>query len=1818
MPSSFKDENTDTKTPSLRAFGDIKATRRLIYDNALSAAQAIEPVQSKTHTLKLSNVSYMDPDDLPPSRHKQAILGGETLGRRLKGVWELSDNASGKVLDRREQIVGRVPHLNGLGTFTLNGNDYVLRHQERLEPGAFTRIKNNGELETHVNILPGKGVSHRYMLDPAKGVFQIKLGQSVMPLMPLLEAMGVSNKELQDSWGNELFAANAQANDAGALRKLKEKLLRPVEGEEEASGRARLVQAFEGMEMHPEINQKTLGAPHARLDKDAILAITRKLLAVSRGEADPDDRDHLAYQRFFGPEDLFHERLRKDHGHLRRAWLFRHGKKGDLAAMPSGLLTPQIEQAILGSGLGSSLEEINPLEILDKHSNITKLGEGGLPCHSDDTEVFTLYGWKRWPDVVSSDKLATLDSEGRMIFEVPHRLFAVAYDGPMCRGVTKMVDYLVTPAHRMFVSFATTTVGHTHVRSEWQYRQASDIHGKNVKHLVGCKAYVGGNAAPEWYILYPAPVKNGNHGSARTESLRVPFLPWVQFLGYWLADGSYAYSLERKEYRTEVAKYIEKNPEEHVQIEDMLAVLGFTYRYEQRRRFIINGKHLAYYLKQLGFAGDKFVPDYVLAGDLVTRKTFFDAITTMDHSGDRDSRCFGYASKSKRLAEQVGWLALSLGYTVIYRLRRKKGEPPQHKLIVRTTREAGISLQKNRDQYQTIDYSGTVYCAEVSGSMLLTRRNGTVLWSGNSLDAVPEESRNVHASHMGFLDACRTPESFRAGIDLYLARGARKGADGKLYARFRNLKTGKLEWKTPQDIDESTVVASGVMQQYPTKLVPAFKNGKIEYVPRGEVTLEQPDFEDAFSHVSNLVPMKSGMKGQREVMASRMLTQALPLTKAEAPWVQSGIPGSRGLRSYEDEHGTSLGAVRASEGGRVTKVTPDAISVHYDSGKKDDIPLYNQFPFARKTFYHQSPIVAAGTPFGKGQLLATSNYTDNQGTAALGLNARVAYIPWEGLAFEDAGVISRSLADRLTSEHAYQHDLTGLPLDEKTKMGRKPFISLFPTKFTRQILDTIGDDGVIKPGTIVEHGQPLILAAREKEDAENKIHKRKQPGFLDASVIWEHHDPGVVTDVVHGKEGPLVVVKSRSPMKVGDKISGRHGNKHIISAILPDHQMPQDAEGKPIEAILGDMGITTRTNPAQYAEAMLGKIAAKTGRPYKVEDFKDIKDMAAYAEDELKKHGMESMEEVYLPKYDKKIKAGIGNIFLMKLHHQAESKLQGRGGGGYTAEGEPSKASKGGSKRVAMLDLNALLSHGAIENVRDVRLVRGREDPQFWLQMLSGHTPRDPVEPQVYHKFLAMLKGAGMNPVRHGSQLHLMALTDKDVSTLSQGRYLENGETVHFDQGLKPVAGGLFDPNLTGGHGADKWSAIKLHEPLPSPVMEEPLRKVLGLTEKKLRGVIAGTEELGEHGTGPQALVKALDDFSLPRALAQARMDIAGGSKTRRSEAERKLGYLIDAERLGLHPRDWMLSHVPVLPPIFRPVSMLGATGTPLVADSNYLYKELMGANNNLKEMKGLVGEGNVGDERLAVYDALKAVTGLGEPITLKNQQKRIKGLLGSVFSSSPKFGMMQRKLLSSTVDNVGRGVVIPNPDLDMDHLGIPENMAFDIYSKFVARRLHRRGLPLREALKQIKERTPLARSYLTEEMAARPVYMNRAPVLHRFGIMAFHPVLVGGNVIQVPPFIVKGFGMDFDGDAVNIHVPTTDKAIHEAMERMLPSKNLLSPADFKTPMAMPIREYLYGLYHATSKNNKRRPSTFRGVDDVLAALAHGSIRIDDPVETVT
>jgi DNA-directed RNA polymerase subunit beta' len=315
----------------------------------------------------------------------------------------------------------------------------------------------------------------------------------------------------------------------------------------------------------------------------------------------------------------------------------------------------------------------------------------------------------------------------------------------------------------------------------------------------------------------------------------------------------------------------------------------------------------------------------------------------------------------------------------------------------------------------------------------------------------------------------------------------------------------------------------------------------------------------------------------------------------------------------------------------------------------------------------------------------------------------------------------------------------------------------------------------------------------------------------------------------------------------------------------------------------------------------------------------------------------------------------------------------------------------------------------------------------------------------------------------------------------------------------------------------------------------------------------------------------------------------------------------------GLKPQDWMISKVPVLPPVFRPVSKMGDVA--LTSDMNYLYKDVIENARNFSDLKGDLSDRGLGDERLNIYNSVKAVYGLGQPISPENAAKGVKGAIRQVIGTSPKFGMFQSKVISKTLDTVGRSVTIADPNLDMDEIGIPEKVAWEMYKPYVTRGLVRQGYPAATAIKMIADKTEAARHVLDKVMQERPIIMDRAPTWHKFNFMAFTPHIVDSDTIHVSPLVDPAYNMDHDGDTVNLHVPSSERAVEQAKRIMRPSENLTSLTDLSTPRYLPSKEQIFGLYAATARVEDKPVKVFNTVSDAKRAYARGEIGMNDPVE---
>jgi DNA-directed RNA polymerase beta' subunit len=371
-------------------------------------------------------------------------------------------------------------------------------------------------------------------------------------------------------------------------------------------------------------------------------------------------------------------------------------------------------------------------------------------------------------------------------------------------------------------------------------------------------------------------------------------------------------------------------------------------------------------------------------------------------------------------------------------------------------------------------------------------------------------------------------------------------------------------------------------------------------------------------------------------------------------------------------------------------------------------------------------------------------------------------------------------------------------------------------------------------------------------------------------------------------------------------------------------------------------------------------------------------------------------------------------------------------------------------------------------------------------------------------------------------------------------------------------------------------------------------------------------EEEQRPTTGPEAIYDALSRVDVESLEREQRDIVRKGPKSKRARAVRILNALEGMRRNDILPKDLMVRKVPVIPAAFRPFNTVGDTFIP--GDANELYRDLINLKNSHQQVERLLGPEGAGDSRLNVYDAVRAVYGFGDPVEPKTKQRGVSGFMKNVIGSRAKFGYVQRKMLSKPQDAVSRATIVSDPDLSLDEIGIPEESAWKMYGPHVQRRLVQSGMPPASALRELVDRGERARKAMDRELEDRPVIYSRAPSWHKYNVIAGRPKLRKGHAIGLNTLVLTGLNADFDGDAMNLHVPATKESVDEARKKLMPSKMLFDIRDFDKVVPVPKHEMILGLSNAQSRPAGKKHK-FNSEREALAAVQAGEVDLNDEVE---
>jgi DNA-directed RNA polymerase subunit beta' len=1090
-------------------------------------------------------------------------------------------------------------------------------------------------------------------------------------------------------------------------------------------------------------------------------------------------------------------------------------------------------------------------------------------------------------------------------------------------------------------------------------------------------------------------------------------------------------------------------------------------------------------------------------------------------------------------------------------------------------------------------------------------RKTTITGAGGiqSDHAITFKTRDIHPTHLGFLDPLNTPESGKVGVTLPLSMHVIK--QGKNILTPIIAPNGEQKYVTPA-------------QFYQMKI--GFPDQHADGKPKGvtskamfkgqSVVLKSDEIEgyvinplSMFAWTTNLVPFLGNNSGNRALVAAKMVTQSVPLKEPESPLVKV-------IDDYNEPLDKRLGNYlkpKVPKGfgmATVQKIEPDYIHISNDKGEKTKVGLYRDFPLNQESYIHSEPVVSVGDKIAEGAPLANTNFTDKQtGDFAPGLNVNVAYMPWHGYNFEDGIVVTESLAKKFTSMVMLKKNLQ---VNKDGILDTKKFTAYYPKAMSQENLGKLDETGVIKEGMRVKPGETLVayLQPADLTDTERVLKQMNRVlsnPFRNKSLTWDGDHEGVVTHVRKNGNTFQVHVKEEQPLKIGDKLAARYGDKGIVTKIIPDAEAPHTKEGTRIDMMVNIHGVAGRMNMGQILEAAAGRISMKTGKPYLVKNFSDTN----YLDDimaGLKREKIEPDEVLLDGKDGKPFEKPIywGNKHYLKLMHVVDHKYKARGlPGSYDADERPAHGDEGGQS-IDPLQMYSYLAHGARENLYEISAVKGQKNDEYWRALQLGLPTPPPQKNFVFDKMMSYIKAAGVNVDKKGYNFKLLPATTADVLKGSAGE-LKNPAHLLRGKDLAALPGGLFDKELTGGMRGTNWTHFKLEEPIPHPLYEPAIKSLLGLNSTQFEKIIA-EDDRGDV-KGSVRISRMLAAIDVDKELLRAQRELKVAAPTKINALNKKVRYLQVLQDHKLTPVSaYMMDVVPVLPPLYRPIYPL-PSGDIQASPINYHYKDVAVLNQQIRAIKDskILDDMEMNrNNRKTLYYAVKALIGLSDPITFTT--RKYEGLLTTLAGDSPKQGFIQNKVWSKRQDLSARSTITVEPSLGVDQVGIPDVMLKSIMKPFIQRELVWQGYKPLDAVEAVKNWTPVADQALNNAIKRRPVMLNRAPSLHKHAVQAFWPVRFEGQSIRVNPLVAKGFNFDFDGDTMSVHVPVSEKAVEEA-KAMLPSKNLYKAGD-RGHMINIEQDYQLGLYYLTQPGPSSGKS-FKSVDDARE-------KIKDPTATFT
>jgi DNA-directed RNA polymerase subunit beta len=723
---------------------------------------------------------------------------------------------------------------------------------------------------------------------------------------------------------------------------------------------------------------------------------------------------------------------------------------------------------------------------------------------------------------------------------------------------------------------------------------------------------------------------------------------------------------------------------------------------------------------------DELVPKHITKDDIIATISYqlnlthgIGSIDDIDHLGNRRLRSVGELLQNQF---RIGLARLERVVKERMTIQDVNEITPQNLINIRPVVAAIREFFGSSQLSQFMDQTNPL--AELTHK----RRVSALGPGGLSRERAGFEVRDVHYSHYGRICPIETPEGPNIGLIGSLTTYARVNEYGFIEAPYRRVDkttgtvTDEIVYMTADEEDEYIIAQANEPldenNRFINEKVVCRLKEEIIAVPPTEVDFMDVSPKQIVSVATSMIPFLENDDANRALMGSNMQRQAVPLIKPEAPIIGTGIEYKAAVDSGV--------VVLAKNDGVVEKVAADKVVIRTKDGRRDE---YNLLKFKRSnqgTCINQRPIVNEGDEVKKGQVICDGPSTD-YGELALGKNVLVGFMPWEGYNYEDAILISEELVrdDSLTSIHIEEYDAEA----RDTKLG--------PEEITREI-PNVGEDalkdlderGIIRIGAEVTAGDILVGKVTPKGETELTAEERllraifgeKAREVRDTSLRVPHGESGIVVDVKvysreNGDELPpgvnqmvRVFVAQKRKISVGDKMAGRHGNKGVISRILPVEDMPFLPDGTPLQICLNPLGVPSRMNIGQVLEVHLGLVAKALGWQIATPVFdgateEDIQELLA-------KSGFSPDGKVQL--YDGRTgepfdnKVTVGYMYMLKLHHLVDDKMHARSTGPYSLVTQQPLGGKAqfGGQRFGEMEVWALEAYGAAHTLQEILTVK--------------------------------------------------------------------------------------------------------------------------------------------------------------------------------------------------------------------------------------------------------------------------------------------------------------------------------------------------------------------------------------------------------------------------------------------------------------------------------------------------------------------------------